>query len=61
MLVLSRKPGESIMVGDTEVKVLRVREGKVDLGTTARSEIPVHRREVYEAIRRNEGKERPQP
>ncbi|MHC4114330.1 MAG: carbon storage regulator CsrA [Planctomycetota bacterium] len=53
MLVLSRSKDESIMIGeDIEVTIVDVRGHKVRLGITAPREIPVHRREVYEAIRR---------
>ncbi|MFH2144977.1 MAG: carbon storage regulator CsrA [Candidatus Omnitrophota bacterium] len=51
MLVLSRKPNESIIIGDdVEVKVVEVRGEQVKLGITAPREIPVHRKEVYESI-----------
>jgi carbon storage regulator len=53
MLVLSRQKDESIMIGDdVEVTVVDVRGDKVRLGITAPKSIPVHRREVYEAIKR---------
>ncbi len=58
MLVLSRQKDESIIIGDdVEVTIVDVRGDKVRLGITAPKEIPVHRREVYEAIQR-EKKER---
>jgi len=53
MLVLSRQKDESIMVGDeVEITIVDVRGDKVRLGITAPREIPVHRKEVYEAIQR---------
>ena len=53
MLVLSRRRDESIIIGDNiVVTVVDIRGDKVRLGIDAPSEIPVHRREVYEAIRR---------
>ena len=53
MLVLSRQKDESIMIGDdVEVTIVDVRGDKVRLGITAPRSIPVHRREVYEAIKR---------
>ena len=53
MLVLSRNKDESIMVGeDVEVTIIDVRGNKVRLGITAPRCIPVHRKEVYEAIHR---------
>jgi carbon storage regulator len=53
MLVLSRQRDESIMIGDNVViTIVDVRGDKVKLGIEAPIEIPVHRHEVYEAIRR---------
>ena len=53
MLVLSRDKDESIMIGENvEVRIVDVRGNKVRLGITAPKCIPVHRREVYEAIQR---------
>ncbi len=53
MLVLSRQKDESIMIGDNvEITIVDVRGDKVRLGITAPKEIPVHRREVFDAIQR---------
>jgi len=53
MLVLSRKQNESIIIGDViEVTVVEIRGDKVRLGVIAPAEIPVHRREVWDAIAR---------
>ena len=53
MLVLSRQKDESIMIGDdVEITIVDVRKDKVRLGITAPKDIPVHRREVYNAIQR---------
>lgn len=53
MLVLSRQRDESIIIGDNiVVTVVDIRGDKVRLGIDAPTEIPVHRREVYEAIQR---------
>jgi carbon storage regulator len=53
MLVLSRQRDQSIIIGDNIViTVVDVRGDKVRLGIDAPTEIPVHRREVYEAIQR---------
>lgn len=53
MLVLSRQRDESIIIGDNIViTVVDVRGDKVRLGIDAPVEISVHRREVYEAIQR---------
>lgn len=53
MLVLSRQRDETIMIGDTiEITVVDVRGDKVRLGITAPTSVAVHRKEVYEAIQR---------
>ena len=53
MLVLSRQRDESIMIGDkVVVTIVDIRGDKVRLGIEAPEEIPVHRQEVYDAIRR---------
>jgi carbon storage regulator len=51
MLVLTRKPDQSIMIGDdVEVQVLSVAGEKVRLGVTAPREVSIFRNEVYERI-----------
>lgn len=53
MLVLSRHRDQSIVIGENiVVTIVDIRGDKVRLGIDAPSEIPVHRREVYEAIQR---------
>jgi len=53
MLVLSRQKDETIIIGDDiEITVVDIRGDKVRLGVSAPKEISVHRKEVYEAIRR---------
>ena len=55
MLVLSRKKNESIIINnDITIVVVEIRGDKVRLGVEAPKEVPVHRREVFDAIRRNE-------
>lgn len=54
MLVLSRKKNEKVMIGEFTVVVVEIRGDKVRLGIDAPKEVPVHRHEVYEAIRRNQ-------
>ncbi|MBX6316643.1 MAG: carbon storage regulator CsrA [Isosphaeraceae bacterium] len=55
MLVLTRRRDESIVIGkDIVITVLDFRNGGVRLGIAAPVEVPVHRREVYEAIQRGE-------
>lgn len=57
MLVLSRHIDESIMIGDDVViTVVDIRGDKVRLGIEAPQSIPVHRQEVYEAIKRENQK-----
>ncbi len=55
MLVLSRKKNESIVINDDiTIVVVEIRGDKVRLGVEAPKHIPVHRREVYDAIQRGE-------
>lgn len=55
MLVLSRKENESVVIGDdVTVIVVRIHGGTVLLGFEAPGEIPVHRREVYDDIHKND-------
>lgn len=59
MLVLSRKKNESIVINnEITIVVVEIRGDKVRLGVEAPREVPVHRREVYDAIQRvQEGNE----
>ncbi len=51
MLVLSRKRGEGIVIGDgVTLTVLEVRGGRVKLGFNAPAEMPIHRKEVFQRI-----------
>lgn len=53
MLVVTRKVEQSIVIGEgIEIRVLRVGKDGVRLGVTAPSHVPVHRGEIYDAIRR---------
>ena len=62
MLVLSRKKNESIVINDDiTIVVVEIRGDKVRLGVEAPKEVPVHRNEVYEAIRRNQHENSDQP
>lgn len=54
MLVLSRKKDEKIMIGDSiTLMVIEIRGDKVRLGIEAPKDVPVHREEVYDAIKRD--------
>ena len=54
MLVLSRKKNESIVINDDiTIVVVEIRGDKVRLGVEAPKEVPVQRREVYDAIKRS--------
>ena len=58
MLVLSRKKNESIVINDDiKIVVVEIRGDKVRLGVEAPKEVPVHRREVYDAIKRSENEQ----
>lgn len=53
MLVLSRQRDETIMIGDDiEITVVDIRGDKVRLGISAPTSVSVHRKEVYDAIKR---------
>ncbi|HMP78816.1 MAG TPA: carbon storage regulator CsrA [Pirellulaceae bacterium] len=54
MLVLSRKKNESIVINDDiTIVVVEIRGDKVRLGVEAPKDVPVHRKEVYDAIRQS--------
>ena len=58
MLVLSRNKNQSVVINnDITVTVVEIKGNKVRLGFEAPEEVPVHRREVFDAIRRNEAAE----
>lgn len=59
MLVLSRKKNESIIINnDITIVVVEIRGDKVRLGVEAPKEVPVHRREVYDAIKGSEAEQK---
>ena len=59
MLVLSRKKNEVIVIGEgenkVEIMIVEIRGDKVRLGVEAPRDVPVHRQEVYDAIKKNGG------
>ena len=58
MLVVARKKDESIVINDDiTVMIVEIRGDKVRLGIEAPKEVPVHRREVFDAIHRGESNE----
>jgi len=53
MLILTRRVGETVMIGnDVTFTVLGVKGNQVRVGVNAPKEVPVHREEIYERIRR---------
>jgi len=57
MLILTRKPGQSIVIGDNvTLMVIGINGNQVRLGIEAPIEISVHREEVYDRIQREKNK-----
>ena len=55
MLILTRRVGESVMIGhDVTVTVLGVKGNQVRIGVNAPKSVAVHREEIYERIKREE-------
>jgi carbon storage regulator len=56
MLILTRRVGETLMVGDdVTVTVLGVKGNQVRIGVNAPKDVSVHREEIYERIQREKG------
>ena len=55
MLILTRRVGETVMIGEeVTVTVLGVKGNQVRLGVNAPKDVPVHREEIFERIKRGE-------
>ncbi|MBW3568042.1 MAG: carbon storage regulator CsrA [Proteobacteria bacterium] len=56
MLILTRRVGETVMIGDNvTVTVLGVKGNQVRLGVNAPKDVAVHREEIYDRIKREQG------
>jgi carbon storage regulator len=60
MLILTRRVGESLMIGDNvNVTVLGIKGNQVRLGVNAPKEVSVHREEIYQRIQREHANVKP--
>lgn len=58
MLILTRRVGETLMIGDkVTVTVLGVKRNQVRIGVNAPKEVAVHREEIYDRIKAEEGQD----
>lgn len=62
MLILTRRVGETVMIGDdVAVTVLGVKGNQVRVGIDAPKSVAVHREEIFERIRREQGEQGANP
>ncbi|MCG8028307.1 MAG: carbon storage regulator CsrA [Candidatus Thiodiazotropha taylori] len=58
MLILTRRVGETLMIGDeVTITVLGVKGNQVRIGVNAPRDVTVHREEIYERIKREQSEE----
>ena len=58
MLILTRRIGETLVIGDeVNVTVLGIKGNQIRIGVDAPREVTVHREEIYQRIKQEEGKE----
>lgn len=56
MLILTRRVGETVMIGnDVAITVLAVKGNQVRVGVSAPKDMPVHREEVFDRIKKEDG------
>lgn len=62
MLILTRRVGETVMIGDeVTITVLAVKGNQVRVGINAPKSVTVHREEIYERIKREQNEGQPRP